>query len=239
MLRASTQRRGDSGEASGQTLAYLDALRTVLEQFAEGDIPADMAMSMFSTTGFAFAKPDGGIRPVACGVVLRRLAFRAIVPAGTITWPTNRGPGLEVVAERIRDMAMLFLKGKGRHSAHEHYVDGAVMMFVSAGTVHRQQALPTYITHPCETRCKAPEPRSIAAGYLIFDLARVKAALALPMHRPRRTVRPAAVHKDGAPRAAASHTKCALGGASARPAGPTASATVQLRARHHSRLRLQ
>jgi hypothetical protein len=49
-------------------LAYLDALRTVIQQFADGDVPEAMAMATFSATGFAFTKPDGGIRPVACGV---------------------------------------------------------------------------------------------------------------------------------------------------------------------------
>jgi hypothetical protein len=49
----------------------------------EGEVPADVALPLFSATGFAFSKPGGGIRPVACGVALRRLAFRTIVRAST------------------------------------------------------------------------------------------------------------------------------------------------------------
>ncbi len=54
----------------------------------EGDVPADMALAMFSATGFALDKPDGGIRPLACGVALRRLAFRTIVRASSVSPPT-------------------------------------------------------------------------------------------------------------------------------------------------------
>jgi len=50
-----------------------------------------MALAMFSATGFAFDKPDGGIRPVACGVALRRLAFRTIVRASTDSLQTALG----------------------------------------------------------------------------------------------------------------------------------------------------
>ncbi len=42
-----------------------------------------MALPLFSATGFAFSKPGGGIRPVPCGVALRRMAFRTIVRAST------------------------------------------------------------------------------------------------------------------------------------------------------------
>ena len=61
---------GAAEKAIDQNFAYLDALPTVIQQFGEGDVPTDMAMSMLSATGFAFAKPDGGIRPVAFGVAL-------------------------------------------------------------------------------------------------------------------------------------------------------------------------
>ena len=77
------RKAGPAEKASDPTFAYLDALRTVIERFVEGDIPADVATAMFSATGFAAAKPDGGIRPLACGTALRRLAFRTIVRAST------------------------------------------------------------------------------------------------------------------------------------------------------------
>ena len=77
------RKAGTDELASNPTYAYLGALRTVIQQFADGGVPADLAVPLFSATGFAFAKPDGGIRPVACGVALRRLANRAILRAST------------------------------------------------------------------------------------------------------------------------------------------------------------
>ena len=68
---------------SNPAYAYLGALQTVIQQFADGGVPADLAAPLFSATGFAFAKPEGGIRPVACGVALRRLALRTILRAST------------------------------------------------------------------------------------------------------------------------------------------------------------
>jgi hypothetical protein len=47
------------------------------------DVPAAISMAIFSATGLALSKPDGGIRPIACGVSLRRLACRAVVRAST------------------------------------------------------------------------------------------------------------------------------------------------------------
>jgi hypothetical protein len=94
LLRVDAAKYREAGAAervAGRTFASLDALRTVVQQFADGDVPADMAMAMFSAAGFAFAKPDGGIRPVACGVALRRLAFRTIVRASTDSLQTALG----------------------------------------------------------------------------------------------------------------------------------------------------
>ena len=80
LLRADVAKNSEAGSAeraSDQTFAYLDALRTVIQKLVEGNVRS-LAMSMFSATGFAFAKPDGGIKPVACGIALRRLAFPTI-----------------------------------------------------------------------------------------------------------------------------------------------------------------
>ena len=41
---------GAAERASDQTFAYLDALRTVIQQLVEGDVPADMAMSRHTSS---------------------------------------------------------------------------------------------------------------------------------------------------------------------------------------------
>jgi hypothetical protein len=74
---------GAAERASNPTYAYLEALQGVIQQFADGDVPAAISMAIFSATGLALSKPDGGIRPIACGVSLRRLACRAVVRAST------------------------------------------------------------------------------------------------------------------------------------------------------------
>jgi hypothetical protein len=63
---------------------------SVIQQLADGEVPADLAIPLLSATGFAFAKPDGGIRPVAFGVALRRLAFRTILRASIVACTAAR-----------------------------------------------------------------------------------------------------------------------------------------------------
>ncbi len=65
--------------------------KSVIQQLADGEVPAEVALPLFGATGFAFSKPGGGIRPVACGVALRRLAFRTIVRASTDSLQTDLG----------------------------------------------------------------------------------------------------------------------------------------------------
>jgi hypothetical protein len=77
------QRSGANREGNRPDLCLLDALQVVIQQFVDGEVPADVALPLFSATGFAFSKPGGGIRLVACGVALCRLAFRTIVRAST------------------------------------------------------------------------------------------------------------------------------------------------------------
>jgi hypothetical protein len=68
---------GVAERASNPTFAYLDALQVVCPA-ARGWRSPQVALPLFITTGFAFSKPGGGIRPVTCGVALRRLSFRTI-----------------------------------------------------------------------------------------------------------------------------------------------------------------
>ncbi len=42
--------------ASNPAYAYLGALQTVIQQFADGGVPADLAVPLLSATGFAFAE---------------------------------------------------------------------------------------------------------------------------------------------------------------------------------------
>eukprot|EP00973_Karenia_brevis_P047955 6655163-Karenia_brevis.AAC.1 len=49
----------------------------VVVRFLLGELPADFLEANLGARLIAARKPDGGVRPLACGSVLRRLAARA------------------------------------------------------------------------------------------------------------------------------------------------------------------
>jgi hypothetical protein len=114
------------------------------------------------------------------------------------TWPTNRGPGLEVAAERIRDMVMLFLKEKaGTQHEHTHAMammegmkkaldDGKLHAMTplasekAAAVTATTSAAPAAAAGPAKETAEAKAAKAAAARLAAAGAADARAAAARP-----------------------------------------------------------
>jgi len=55
------------------------SIAAVVNVLFRGDVPADVAPFLASADLFALEKPDGGVRPIACGLTIRRLAGKIAI----------------------------------------------------------------------------------------------------------------------------------------------------------------
>jgi hypothetical protein len=56
----------------------LDTIGRVVARFADGRLPADARRFFFGARLVALAKVGGGLRPIACGDVFRRMAAKLL-----------------------------------------------------------------------------------------------------------------------------------------------------------------
>ena len=84
-----------AGEAAPRLLGCLAKLLTVKLQ---GGVTADICPILYGAALTALRKKDGGIRPIAVGIVLRRLARGPVVVAPFLPGHTGADPSPEVIA---------------------------------------------------------------------------------------------------------------------------------------------
>ncbi len=96
--------------------AGLAAAGVVLTRFMFGEAPAAAISANLSAVLYALPKPDGGVRPIACGSVIRRLAAKGVCRAlaselaaacGPLQFAVGRGGGAEKLHKVITVLSEL------------------------------------------------------------------------------------------------------------------------------------
>ena len=106
------QHLADMVGPQGGTL--LDALTELMSLILSGGVPDEVRPTFFGATLFAFAKKDGGVRPIAVGLSLRRLASKianskALDLCSSLLAPRQLGVGIKGGAEALAHAARRFL----------------------------------------------------------------------------------------------------------------------------------
>jgi hypothetical protein len=92
----------------------LDALTELMSFILSGGVPDEVRPTFFGATLFAFAKKDGGVRPIAVGLSLRRLASKianskALDLCSSLLAPRQLGVGIKGGAKALAHAACRFL----------------------------------------------------------------------------------------------------------------------------------
>ena len=106
------QHLSDMVGPQGGTL--LDALTELMSLVLSGGVPEQVRPFFFGATLYAFAKKDGGVRPIAVGLSLRRLASKianskALDLCSSLLAPRQLGVGIKGGAEALAHAARRFL----------------------------------------------------------------------------------------------------------------------------------
>ena len=106
------QHLADMVGPQGGTL--LDALTELMSLVLSGGVPDEVRPFFFGASLFAFAKKDGGVRPIAVGLTLRRLASKianskALDLCSSLLAPRQLGVGIKGGAEALAHAARRFL----------------------------------------------------------------------------------------------------------------------------------
>jgi hypothetical protein len=106
------------GRNSSSRIKFLDALTKVVNLIINGDVDEDMYQHLASASLVALRKPKGGIRPIAVGNVLRRLAGKVITSMmkdrfAEILSPNQVGTATPSGAEALVHAAQQFISSHG------------------------------------------------------------------------------------------------------------------------------
>jgi hypothetical protein len=99
-------------------VSLCDSLAEFCNLVLAGGVPEDVRPAFFGASLFPFAKKDGGIRPIAVGLTLRRLVAkvansRALQSCTSLLAPTQLGVGAKGGAEALTHAARRYLQSMG------------------------------------------------------------------------------------------------------------------------------
>ena len=102
----------ESAERGGRV--FLSSLTSFINHIMEGNAPHSVCPILFGTNLIALRKKDGGIRPIAIGLTLRRLAakigsFRVVQSVGSALAPLQLGCGVPSGCEAAARAARQYL----------------------------------------------------------------------------------------------------------------------------------
>src|SRR6266516_129866 len=95
--------------------ALAEALADFTNLVLSGGVPIAVRQIFFGATLFPFIKKDGGIRPIAVGLTLRRLvakiaSFRALSSCAAVLGPSQLGVGVKGGAEALVHSARMYVQ---------------------------------------------------------------------------------------------------------------------------------